>query len=158
MVIGLMMLGCPLYVLPSYTKTPDDLAYIEKIKNQPDEIRFAKADEPFYWGRIHSFIGQYSGVKIQVITDYVLQTYNPIDYYDYGWYIIKTPITADSMSIKISCFGKAADSTSKSIYFQNAKICSRYVLTGEMPPNLEIMSLMLNRKLGRNEHNKGCLQ
>jgi len=51
-------------------------AYLKAVWSAPLDFTVPNREEEIVWGRIQSFIGKYSTVKIQVATDYVVQTYN----------------------------------------------------------------------------------
>jgi hypothetical protein len=117
--------------------------YLYKIINTPLEWHYAKQNDALYWGRAQSYVGQYSSMKIQIATEFILQTYNPPEKTrlsdltkkdEYGYYITKTPLSNDSFSISIRSIPETEDG------IRNAKICSWYIKTGELPPDLRLIS------------------
>ncbi len=75
-------------------------------------------------------------MKIQIATEYVLQTYNPPkNEMNFGYSVTKTVIN-DSISYSVDCFSGSA--MARSISSRNAKILSHYIQTGEIREELVI--------------------
>lgn len=55
------------------------------------------------WGRAQVAVNRYSNMKIQVATDYLVETYNPIDYGDFGCAVERSPISGERTSISARC-------------------------------------------------------
>jgi hypothetical protein len=114
--------------------TPAEEEYLSKVMQAPLEFSIPKDKSEEVWGRIQSFIGRYSSMKIQVATDYVLQTYNPQESaVDFGYYANRTP-QGDEVGFEVRCIcgnmfsGKDRD--------RNAHILAHYAQTGEIIPRL----------------------
>jgi hypothetical protein len=130
----MMLVGCTAFV---YRPTESDMVYIHKIQNQPNEFGYLKTQDALYWGRAGSFVAQYSSMKIQTANDFIIETYNPSGslggMFDFGWRIIKTPINNDSNKIQISEISSVESPTMRE------RICAWYILTGELPPNTQMI-------------------
>ncbi len=73
--------------------TPEEQTYLEKAKAFPLEFTIAKSEADEAWGRAQSFIGRFSSMKLQTVTDFVIQTYNPgSGDVNFGYYVTKTPM------------------------------------------------------------------
>ena len=134
-----VLAGCALS-LPNYivNPTPDESLYMEKVRAQPLEFDITEAEGSIVWGRAQSFIGQYSSMKLQIVTDYVIQTYNPTDdpyKRKFGYYITKTPM-GNNIKISVQCLGNhpyGLDGKPFPTIDLNARILSHYLKTGELP-------------------------
>jgi len=103
-VLGLLM-GCAMSppMTSELNLTPEEEAYLEKAKLFPLEFTMPKSEEDEVWGRAQSFIGRFSSMKLQIVTDFVIQTYNPRDTdVDFGYYVTKTPM-GDKIKINVQC-------------------------------------------------------
>lgn len=132
--------GIGIFAIPNYftNPTPDERLYMEKVRAQPLEFEISEIEAKTAWGRAQSFIGQYSSMKLQIVTDYVIQTYNPtFDAYrrNFGYYVTKTPI-GNNVKISVQCLGEPP----KTEYGEpfptielNAHILAHYIKTGELP-------------------------
>lgn len=122
-----------------FPETQIEKDYIEKVWATPLEFRVPNNKEEIIWGRIQSFIGKYSSVKIQVATDYVVQTYNA-DYGQFGYYVTRTPdISETSFSIRCITNPKPEKLWSGEYDYSqqaelNAHILAHYALTNELMP------------------------
>jgi hypothetical protein len=110
--------------------TPEEQTYLEKAKAFPLEFTIPKSEADEAWGRAQSFIGRFSSMKLQTVTDFVIQTYNPgSGDVDFGYYVTKTPM-GDKVQITVQCntgnmFAGADANT-------NAHILAYYIKTGEL--------------------------
>lgn len=111
--------------------TPDEEDYLSKVNEFPTEFTIEENDIDNAWGRAQSWIGKYSSMKVQTVTDFIIQTYNPSSD-NYGYYIVKTPVNND-FEINVSC-SKANIFTPKKYAETNARILSYYIKTGECMP------------------------
>lgn len=84
------------------------------------------------WGRAQSWIGKYGSMKIQTVSDFVIETYNPTESaLKYGYSITKTPST-DSVEINVECqSGNMFDAASA---LQNAHLLAYFIDTGKPTP------------------------
>jgi len=125
------------------SKEPTSLQiYIEKAERTPLTFRVPKEKEEEVWGRIQSFIAKYSSMKIQMATDYVIETHNPTKTNasfnpKYGFKAIKTLI-GDMVEFKVECVAGETDLEKAGYKYNqmkadhNAHILAYYALTGEM--------------------------
>jgi len=135
-------LGCaPIPSKPA--ATPQQLAYLASIGQEPLEFEVTKDKAAEIWGRAQSFIGQYSSMKIQVATEFVLQTFNPISGQNvytttYGYSVTKTPL-AETVRISVECSHGGfvnmfhSDKEDAALALQNAHILTHYLRTAELP-------------------------
>jgi hypothetical protein len=103
--------------------------------NQPLEFKVPKADIEDTWGRANLFIAKYSTMKLQMATDMLLETYNPVTSTDYGYSITKTPMK-DNVQITVSCtpYQGNALSHNDDEANENAHACAYYIATGNIDP------------------------
>ena len=125
------------------SKGPTSLQiYIKKAMQTPLTFKVPREKEEEVWGRIQSFIAKYSSMKIQVATDYVIETYNPTKTTElnpkYGYKAIKTFI-GNEVEFKVECFaGETVLRTNAGYKYNqmkadhNAHIFACYALTGEI--------------------------
>jgi len=140
LVLGLLS-GCAAWKLPPITPEEqarldefarEEQTYLAKAMPFPLEFTIPKGEADEAWGRAQSFIGRYSSMKLQIATDFILQTYNPSGI-DFGYYVTKTPM-GDNVQITVrgltdSWFAVAAAN-------KNAHILAYYIKTGELIPRL----------------------
>ncbi|MFC1595651.1 hypothetical protein ACFL3X_01930 [Gemmatimonadota bacterium] len=111
--------------------TTEETTYLAKVNAHPLEFTIPKSEDADAWGRAQSFIGRFSSMKLQTVTDYVIQTFNPSESdVSYGYYVTKTPL-GDEIQYTIQCncgnmFG-GADAN------QNGRILAYYISSGELP-------------------------
>ena len=124
-------------IFTSCTLTPDpttleEQAYIDAVMNTPLVFSIPKEREEEVWGRIQSWIGRYSSMKIQSVSDYVIETYNPSSgEVDFGYSAIKT-IVDDNVEFEVICScGNMFSGKEAKI---NAHILAYFALTGEVDP------------------------
>ncbi len=121
--------------------TAEQLAYVPQLEQVSLEFELAKTDVPDAWGRAQSFIATHSSMKLQLVTDYILQTYNPTGWGDYGYYVTKTP-AGDKVQITIrglagvdtvlwGSFKASERGPSKPL--TNARILAHYMQTDKLP-------------------------
>ena len=110
--------------------TPEEQAFLNKANAFPLEFIVSNEDAEMAWGRAQSFIGRFSSMRLQTITDYVIQTYNPSSSgVAYAYYVTKTPL-GDSTQFNVTCntgnLFAMADAQS------NAHILAYFMNTGEL--------------------------
>lgn len=127
LLVGFLLLSCA----ASRTLTREEADYVLAVKRFPLEFEITKDEADEAWGRAQSFIGKYSSMKLQTVTDYVIQTYNPGSTdYKFGYYVTKTPL-GDNTQFSIQCICNnwfAGDDRNR-----NAHILAWYIKTGELP-------------------------
>ena len=131
----LVSASCAVYTTSFKGLTEEDEKYLEKAKKFPTEFHIPKSEEYDAWGRSHSFIGKYGSMKVQVVTDFIIETYNPSED-RYAYRIVKTPI-GDSLEISVICI--AGEMASRQIADEYSHICAYYIKTGLLPSSGLIM-------------------
>lgn len=123
-----LLLGCASVPPGDDLISPIDQRYVEELMAEPVTFKISRQEGADVWGRAQAFIGRYADMKLQINTDYILQTYNPSPY-RFGYYITKAPV-GDSLEINIQCVAEKEPTQSRC----NACICARYIRTGEIKP------------------------
>ena len=124
------------------SKEPTSLQiYVERAMQIPLTFKVSREKEEEVWGRIQSFIAKYSSMKIQIATDYVIETYNPTEGETsletrFGYKAIKTPV-GNEVEFKVECVAgwkgmRAVDKYNELKADHNAHILACYALTGEI--------------------------
>lgn len=110
--------------------TQDDREYGNRVMMSPLSFSVANDKVDDLWGKAQVWITQYGSMKIQTVTDYIIQTYTAVGGYvpRYGYSITKTPM-GDNCQISITC--QSNNMFSKKQVFQNAHVLSHYLQTGE---------------------------
>jgi hypothetical protein len=85
------------------------------------------------WGVAQAFIGKYASMKIENVSEYIIETYNPYGS-RYGYRVIRTP-KKDGDEFTIECLGDNPVFMSKTID-QNAHIFAHYLVTDEIVERL----------------------
>jgi len=112
--------------------TPEEEVYLEKAMSQPLTFIVYIEESEQKWALAQSFIAKYSTMKIETITDYLLETYTP--YGDrMGYKVIRTP-TKEGDEFCIVC--SYDNPFSKNNALQSAHIFAYYLVTGEIIPRL----------------------
>ena len=126
-----LLAGC---VTTTSQLTPGEQTYIAKAKAFPLEFTIPKSEADEAWGRAQCFIGKYSSMKLQIVTDFVIQTYNPINHdVKYGYYVTKAPM-GDKVQITVQC--NVGNMFFHDEAITNAHILAYYIKTGEIVPRL----------------------
>ena len=135
--LSLIQMGCVQMDEIKPTLNPAQQAYTDKVLANSLDVAVPKSQVEEAWGRTQSFIGQYSDLKLQVVTDYTISTYNSDHIYSYAYTATKILGTDPTVvTIRVSC-----DSWT-SPYYQNdvlpkanlnAHILSDYLRTGALP-------------------------
>jgi hypothetical protein len=129
----------PIWIIhctPTYdmmVKDPGDRACLDSIKMQPLEFDMNKEESTDAWGRAQSFVAQYSSMKIQIATDYVIETYNPVSrstLVAFGYHITKTPIGGSRVRVMVKC--SSDNMFAGDMARVNAQILAYFIQTGEL--------------------------
>lgn len=116
--------------------------YANRASKSPLEFTISKAEENNAWERAQSFVDKYCALKIQVLSDSIIETFNPPEN-EYGYYIVKTPVK-DSVRIAVQCIpGKHTDEALTNAY---AHICAYNIRMGTLPP-VGMTNIEMARKL-----------
>ena len=124
--------------------TPDQTLFLAEIEKEVLEFDLPKDQANDAWGRAQSWVAQYSPMKIQTATDFVLQTYNPpmdggyeitkIQVY-YGYEVSRAPM-GDKVKFRVVCnpsgyyYKKDVIQASAT---RNAKMLAHHIRTGAAP-------------------------
>lgn len=124
--LSFVCIGCA-----SVRLTPEDNAFCDKAATCPLELIIPKNKAEEAWSRAQTWIARYSSMKIQTVTDFIIQTYNPPDKllpFMYGYSITKTLI-GNNVQISIECFCNNRFATKQMSH--NAHLLAYYIKTGE---------------------------
>lgn len=126
--VASQLFGC---ALVSVELSPGEKAYLQKVNATPLVFSVERSKGDDAWGRAQSFLGRYSSMKLQIATDFVIQTYNPTeDEVDFGYSVTKTPI-GDNFEFQVGC--SCGNMFGGSEARRNAHILSYYIMSGELP-------------------------
>jgi hypothetical protein len=89
------------------------------------------------WGRAQSYIGRFSSMKLQVATDYVIQTYNPESAWEFGYTATRTPGINHAL-FDVGC--QTGGTLGADEAEQNAHIFAYYIKTGLAPPDTSLIA------------------
>ncbi len=134
LVVSIALIGCATTTTTQKTVSPEEEKYREAIMAFPLVFTIDKSEEKDAWGRAQSFIGQYSSMKVQIVTDYIIQTYTPNNrglLPRFGYNITKTP-TGDSVQISVTCMSD--NRFVKKYTALNAHVLAYYIKTGQLYP------------------------
>ena len=118
--------------LEEYSKHQDIRDYLKAVNNQSSKFLIEKYKSENCWGRTQSYIGLYSSMKLEIVTNYVIQTYNPAQYgLDFGYYVTRTPLdSADEFNVRC-IYGNIFTESDATL---NTKLLSYYIITGIIRP------------------------
>lgn len=123
-----VLVGCTSISMKNLT--PEERNYFEKVDAFPLEFTMPTIEADDAWGRAQSFIGRFSSMKLQTVTDYVIQTYNPgSSDVKFGYYVTKTPMD-DEFQINVQC--NTGNMFAGGDAKRNARILAYYIKTGEL--------------------------
>ncbi len=116
----------------------------------PLEFNISKKKANDAWGRAQSFIAKYSSMKIQTVTEFIIQTFTPpeTDYrfnrrFDFGYSVAKTPL-GKKVQITVSC-QKSSIAGSENLFESekemDAHLLAYYISTGELLPKFIMRGL-----------------
>jgi len=133
--LPILILACLLAVSCAKppTLTPEQQASTDKAMQHPLTFAVPYAEAANAWGRANAWLAQYASMKLQVVTDYALQTYPPHEIMQYGYHVTRAPIDG-GFSFTIECrpfsgnlFWNGDDEAN-----HNAHILALYTATGEL--------------------------
>ncbi|MFA5114367.1 MAG: hypothetical protein WC529_08805 [Candidatus Margulisiibacteriota bacterium] len=120
-------------VPPREELTAEEILYLDNVMAAPLEMTIPAKDIKNAWDRAQGFVGRYSNMKIQVSTDYAIQTYTPEKFSgDYGYYVNKMKTEAGEYTISVQCIGTGAFSNKDQL--ANQQILAYYIKTGKVMP------------------------
>jgi len=118
--------------------TPAEQEYLAKAKQAPSRFYVAPGKVPEIWGRAQSWIGRYSSMKLQTVTDYIIQTYNPGGSgVNFGYYVTRTDMDSIRTEISVECV--TDNPFSGNDRKQNEKLLAYYLQSGILPPSSRIV-------------------
>lgn len=114
-----------------------DTGFVEKGELEPSEIiaalrhplrfRVAKSQGADAWGRAQGFVAKYAGMKVQTVSDYILETYNSHDGL-FAYSVSRSPV-GDEYEFTVDCLCKGG--TERAVT-RNAHLLALYIDTGEL--------------------------
>lgn len=112
--------------------TQEQRDFAGRANNYPTSFTLPNEQAEEAWGRAQVFIATYSNMKLQIATQYVLQTFNPVGNWPRYGYNVTRMQSAGETQFAVQCMcsnmfnGKQAQ--------QNASMLSYYMVTGELEP------------------------
>jgi len=132
--ISSMLLACA----TTRALTPYQQSQLDKIIYQSTTVSVPNEKFQEAWGRAQSFLARYSNMKMQTVTDYVIDTYNPLKnsggvknmFVAYGYSVSRTPSVSGTTLISVKCVSNNmfANEYAK----RKAQILAYYIETGEL--------------------------
>ena len=129
LIVVLLFVSCA----PRVQMTPEQQAYTEKAMAFPTEFTITADQKPGVWQRAQSFLSQYASMKIQVLNDMSIQTYNPHDIGQYGYTVNLVP-TNQGYIVRVDCFPYRGNMfwNGDDEAEQNAHVLAYYMASGEL--------------------------
>ena len=109
--------------------TPQEIKYRNKAFTYPTTFTVPTSNAEESWARAQSFVAQYSTMKIQTVTQYILQTYTPTRTMEWGYNVTRSPI-GDKTQFSVQGF--AGNMFDGKLANRNASILAYYMATGEL--------------------------
>lgn len=129
-----LLAGCAAAPVAS---SPEQTAFLESIASEPTEFEMSREESNDGWGRAQTFLAKYSTMKIQNVSDSVVETFNPTpDAFNPGYgYRITRAIQSGKSHYTVECFNGNAYTPGKLVALpaRNARILARYIRTGDLP-------------------------
>jgi hypothetical protein len=82
-----------------------ETAELEKARATGSSVSLPKADAEAAWGRAQYWVSKNSTMKVQTASDFLLVTYNPIEWYpkpQYGYQVNRVPI-GENVTFEVEC-------------------------------------------------------
>lgn len=117
--------------------TDEEQLYFSSAMKNPTTFKVSQEDGPAAWGRAQNWIEKYSRTKLEVITDSILQTRNPVGDgvnlgpVNFGYHISRTDLV-DSLEIKVVCL--TDNIFNDKDRERNEHLLAYYIKTGIEPP------------------------
>lgn len=146
-VLAVLLAGCGVH---NTIKTNEKLSaaqveYLKAATAQPLSFELPKAKSEEAFGRASEFLVNYSSMKLQIATDFVLQTFNPAlgaanmgrldsGTASYGYGVSRRPV-GDKVLFKVECFSLSHAMYQKQIdasSARNAHILAYFIATGKL--------------------------
>lgn len=117
-------------VTPTAELTQEDQVFLNAVNSMDTTFTVPEKESEATWGRIQSFIAEFSSMKIQTTSDNIIETSKP-DGYNYGYKAARTPLD-EEVEFTVSCTcGNQFGSKNAA---QNAKCLAYFAKTGEINP------------------------
>lgn len=130
-IIVLVLLGCSTQSLMYLS--PSESSYMERANACPLIFIIDKTEEEAAWGRAQSWLVKHSSMKIQTVTNFIIQTYTPAGRgVDYGYNIIKT-LMKDEVQIEVQCGSQNPFAVKDAK--NNAHLLAYFIKTGDPTPS-----------------------
>jgi hypothetical protein len=112
--------------------SPAEQTYLERAMAQPLTFMVKSEDTQRLWGVAQAFIGKHASMKIENVSEFIIETYNPYGT-RFGYRVVRTP-KKEGDEFSITCL---YDNTfSKNDADQNAHIFAHYLMTEEIVERL----------------------
>jgi len=127
--------GCGALLFPPkelyQPQTVEERNYIQRVEATGFAVVVSKEDKKAAWQRAQGFIGKFSGMRMQTITDMVISTYAPNSYSSgFGYRVSAMPTSDDKFEIMVIC--TEYNMHDKTAAHLNAKILAYYIQTGQL--------------------------
>lgn len=119
-------------------KTPEEQAWLDNVMNEPFEFQMKAEEEKAAWSRAQSWISEYSGVPVKVISDSVIETEVP-GAGNLGYKVTKAQKPDGNFTIKVGSVVESGGALGAMLLGQakdskvNLHILAHYVKTGDLP-------------------------
>ncbi|MCZ6688678.1 MAG: hypothetical protein O7H41_03645 [Planctomycetota bacterium] len=123
-----LAVGCAAIPPPG---TPHEVAYVERVMKQSVNFSLANDVAIEAWSRAHDFTARYASKKLQIVSDYAIETYNPTKTKVEFGYSITRVIGGSESTFAVRCF--CGNSYHRRTADRNAHILADYMVTGELP-------------------------
>lgn len=123
--------GCISAPVAMVESDPAKIAYLDAIKAQAWEFNLPKSESEPAWGRAQNFISKYSSMRIQVATDYVIETYDPSNGNVAFGYGVTRMMEGDSVAFTVRV--SSGNMFAGAYRTMNGDILSYYIATGQLP-------------------------
>ena len=103
----------------------------QEVINTETTFILPRSEAKDAWGRAQVFVSDYSTFKIQVATNFIIETQPPNGMAGYGYKISKMPIN-NKVQFKVECIFSGVSISDNHQAKLNAKILSYYMKTGRL--------------------------
>jgi len=122
---------CFFLISSMFSQEKDDSGFMVKMDKAPLVFSVSKDKSDEIWKRINFFITEYSMTKIQVATEFIIETNNPGTMGEFAYSASRTT-KGDSVEFKVKCVGPSG---SEKLADRNAHVLAYYAATGESIPS-----------------------
>ena len=118
---------------PAAELTPEDQAFLDAVNLMDTTFTVPKEESDATWGRIQSFIKEFSSMEIQTSSDNRIRTDRPSGY-SYAYEAERTTLSDGRVEITVSCTCDKQFGIKNAA--QNAKCLAYFAKTAEINPAL----------------------